>query len=730
MSPWPRNSEPSPAFVFPRSRRDLKGLHVSDTTTIERPAIGGAIIVPINLLAPSPTNPRKHFDPAKLTELAESIKKHSVLQPILARPHPKATAGHALYEIVAGERRWRASNLAEMPTMPVLVRELTDFEVLEIQVIENLQRDDLTVLEEAEGYRALMRKPDGLHGYVTADELADRLGKSRRYVFNRLKLCDLGKTGRDALSDGTLSPSVALLVARLPSEHQPEAVKMCVQGFGGEPLTFRAAQDRLEREFMLQLAKAPFKITDASLVPDAGSCRECTKRTGANPDLFDDIKSADTCTDRKCFQLKTARHHAAVLAEGKAKGLEVITGAQAKKVMPYAHSEPKGYLKLDETNYQIDGSNKLRKLLGKDAPPTVLVENPHTHAVVEMVRADAAIQVLKDKGVIKTGKLPSSNAAEREAVAKAKAATEWRTAAAAACMKAVADPSVDGAAFAAFMWPELALRIWHGLGNDDERRCERLLGWEHIDYQSKHLVEDKVRALDMPGLARMFVAMTLVGEVHVGTYNSKPNDAPTIERFAKQLGVDVAGIRRGLAKPAKVASKASAKVAKGRSTPPMLAAAQGAKSGPRTPEEALAKTAQTEAPGHAGKTREHPVQKVDAAAPRAQAHEKAKASPSGSEQKVEAASPQTGTRRPAVGERWQPVMDPGAAWPFPTANSGKVITIDGDQVVLVSDDGTESTRAVDQLNFITAAPTGKKLQEAKARPAETSPFPKSQGGSR
>lgn len=695
----------------------------------ERTAIDGAVYIPINLLAPSPTNPRKHFDATKLTELAESIKKHSVLQPILARPHPKATAGHALYEIVAGERRWRASKQAEMPTMPVLVRELSDFEVLEIQVIENLQRDDLTVLEEAEGYRALMRKPDGLHGYVTADELADRLGKSRRYVFNRMKLCDLSKTGRDALNDGTLSPSIALLVARLPSEHQPEAVKICVQGFGGEPLTFRAAQQRLEREFMLQLGKAPFKITDASLVPGAGSCRECTKRTGTNPDLFGDIKSADTCTDRKCFQLKTDKHHALMLAEGKEKGLEVITGTQAKKVMPHSHSEPKGYFKLDETNYKIDGSNKLRKLLGKDAPPTVLLENPHTHEVIEMVREDAAIQVLKDKGVIKTGKLPSSNASEREAMAKAKAATEWRTAAAAACVDAVAAPSVNGAAFAAFMWPELALLMWHDLGNDNERRCERLLGWDHISHQDKHLVEDKVRALDMPGLARMFVAMTLVGEVHVGTYNSKPNDAPTIERFAKQLGVDVASIRRGLAKPPKVPSKAAAKTAKGRSTPPISAAAQGAESGPPTSDEALAKAVLIEMPDQTEKAPEEPVQKVDAASPRGQTSKNTTAKTKAPSQKVEAASPQKAeARRPTVGERWLPVTDPKAAWPFPTATEGTVKSVEGDTVVLASADGVEFTRKVDQLKFVAAAPKAKTAPAPLKQHEAAWPFPKSEGG--
>lgn len=529
-------------------------MNAPDLHAIQRTAIDGAVFLPVELVRPSPTNPRKHFDQQHLQELADSLAKVGQISPIVVRPIAAAKAGEPLYEIVAGERRWRACKLASLGQVMALVRELTDFEVLELQVIENLQRDDLHPLEEAEGYAALLRKPDGVHGYANAEELAARIGKSRRYVYNRLKLLDLVPAATTACLNGKLSASVALLIARLQPSDQAEALKICVDGWGGDPLTARSAAVELERRFMLKLSAAPFKITDASLLPDAGSCRECPKRTGANPDLFDDIKSADTCTDAKCFNAKTDAHRARVLEEGKAKGLEVITGAAAKKVMPSQYGNLKGYLKLDDADYRLS-DKPLRKLLGKDAPETVLLEDPHTHDVVEVVRETEAVAVLKAKGVIKQAKVPSTNANQRSAEAKAKAATAWRTAAAEQVMAGVLAVEGDAAAqLAAFMWPEVALVMWNRLSSDDERRCEKLLGWEHIasawqDPKSGAKTEARIRALTMPELGRLITCMCLVGEMYVSP-NTTPKgmvDAPRIGRFAQQLGIDVAKIRRDLA---------------------------------------------------------------------------------------------------------------------------------------------------------------------------------------
>ncbi|MEN9905696.1 MAG: hypothetical protein RLZZ555_2261, partial [Pseudomonadota bacterium] len=181
--------------------------------------------LPLAVLVTSPTNPRKHFDHARLQELADSIRATGVHQPILVRPLPgsrmqetfdihAASGGlqpRPTHEIVAGDRRFRACQLAGLATVPAMVRALTDDQVLEIQIIENLQRDDLTELEEAEGYEALMQ-----HSGLSADAVGAKIGKSRSYVYGRLKLLELGPDGREALREGRMDASHALLIARIP----------------------------------------------------------------------------------------------------------------------------------------------------------------------------------------------------------------------------------------------------------------------------------------------------------------------------------------------------------------------------------------------------------------------------------------------------------------------------------------------------------------------------------
>jgi hypothetical protein len=134
------------------------------TTTAPTPSTEQAQHIPLGLLRPSPTNPRKRFTPAKITELAESIKKlGGNFQPILARPNPEYAEGNGQprYEIVAGERRWRACAEAGMPSVLALVRDISHFDCLEIQLVENIDREDLHPLEEAEGLKALLRDAQG-----------------------------------------------------------------------------------------------------------------------------------------------------------------------------------------------------------------------------------------------------------------------------------------------------------------------------------------------------------------------------------------------------------------------------------------------------------------------------------------------------------------------------------------------------------------------------------------
>lgn len=360
--------------------------------------------VPLAEIVASLTNPRTTFDPAKLTELAEDIKRRGVDSPILLRPLPGprvADTDRAVkYEIVFGERRYRASLQAGVATIAARVRNMTDEQALEAQLVENLHRTDLTALEEAEGYDALMT-----HSKLTADQLAERIEKSRTYVYNRLKLLDLGTDGRAALRDGKIDHSVAMLAARIPDgKLQAKFLQEVLRGdsYDREPLSYRRALDLAHDRYMLKLADARFKITVADLVPGVGSCKDCSKRTGANPDLFSDVKSADVCTDPPCFHKKEEAAAKLLVKEAEAKGQTVIAGAEARdlQVGYGASARFKGYKRLDEKEDSPTGE-PLRKLIGKlmeekGIKPTMLEHPTKKGQLVAALPNDVANTLLKE----------------------------------------------------------------------------------------------------------------------------------------------------------------------------------------------------------------------------------------------------------------------------------------------------------------------------------------------
>lgn len=172
-------------------------------------------------IEPNRDQPRKHFDEAALAELAASIKEHGLLQPIVVRPMPGGT-----YQIVAGERRWRASRLAELTRVPVIIKDLNDKEAMELALIENLQRRDLNPVEEAEGYHRLMQE-----FHLTQEQVAERVGKSRPTVTNALRLLNLPEDQLNALSAGKISAghARALLAFQYP-ENEQEAYLAALAG--------------------------------------------------------------------------------------------------------------------------------------------------------------------------------------------------------------------------------------------------------------------------------------------------------------------------------------------------------------------------------------------------------------------------------------------------------------------------------------------------------------------
>ena len=169
---------------------------------------GGTVTLKISEIEPNRTQPRKEFDEQALSELAESISQHGLLQPLLVRP---LTLGG--YQIVAGERRYRASRMAGLTEVPVIIKELTDTETMEIALIENLQREDLSPVEEALGYKALIDE----HGF-SQEEVAKSVGKSRPAVANALRLLKLPDNIMEYLKDGKISACHARALLTLENE--------------------------------------------------------------------------------------------------------------------------------------------------------------------------------------------------------------------------------------------------------------------------------------------------------------------------------------------------------------------------------------------------------------------------------------------------------------------------------------------------------------------------------
>lgn len=186
--------------------------------------------LPISDIQPNPYQPRLHFSEEKLAELAQSIKENGLIQPIIVRK--SSLIG---YELLAGERRLRASQLAGLTTIPAIVKELTDDDLLYQSIIENLQRSDLSPIEEAQSYQSLLSKG------LTHDEIAQIMGKSRPYISNLLRLLNLSVASKQAVEEGVISQGHARALLGLSEAKQAEMVQL----IRSKDLTVRALEKRL-----------------------------------------------------------------------------------------------------------------------------------------------------------------------------------------------------------------------------------------------------------------------------------------------------------------------------------------------------------------------------------------------------------------------------------------------------------------------------------------------------
>ncbi len=261
----------------------------------------------IGKIVADPLQPRKTYNEILLKGLSESIKKHGILQPITVRKSNRD------YIIVMGERRYRASKLAGQKTIPCILREYENNDVLEVQIIENLQRQDVEPTEEADAIAYLSEK-------YSASEIAKRLGRGDNFIRQRLKLAGLIEGFKTYVRKGEMTISLGVGVALF----EPEEQKMMLETMGED---FNAHQiNRMIKDQTYDLEKAPFDVSDKKLVAKAGACSECPFNAANQGNLFGDGKMV--CTKSACYETKKNKSFLNLIEKSKKEKILLIPEIQ------------------------------------------------------------------------------------------------------------------------------------------------------------------------------------------------------------------------------------------------------------------------------------------------------------------------------------------------------------------------------------------------------------------
>lgn len=518
--------------------------HDTQTAAIPTPGAGALMQhVPVAIIARTLRNPRKHFDQGKLQELADSIKATGVHQAILLRPLPESRIAdeqrlaiaekreRAQYEIVCGERRWRAIRLAGLAEIPAMIRAMSDADALRASVIENLQREDVTKLEEAEGYRELLDL-----GNTTAEKIAKDVGKSRTYVFNVLKILDACEAVREALRKGEIDFSRAQLLARIPgAQIQAQALEDITEtDWKGDKPGYDECARIVRDKYMVRLDRAKFDIADASLIPAAGSCANCSKRAGANTELQKEMGSADICTDKPCHDAKSEAHTARIVQEAKDKGHTVIVGKEAAELQAQGYNEKLlGYRRLDAIE-DSPGDHPLRKIIGDqmkaEGIQPVKIESPRRKGeLVDALPNETVLRLLKivdgqakasEKVAKEARQFSEAKKAQAEAKARAKFEQAWRDALLDRAWNTL--NAEQPPAFSLDVHRYLALRSVKSLGTDDAQAIADVLGFDRVGAHTA-LIEYAKETVN-PDFLQLLCIMQGDSRATHNPYNGTPNE--------------------------------------------------------------------------------------------------------------------------------------------------------------------------------------------------------------
>jgi ParB/RepB/Spo0J family partition protein len=385
--------------------------------------------IEVGNICPSPYQARKRFREDGLVELAGSVKEHGVIQPLVGRRiGGEVNVG---VELVAGERRWRAAKLAGLSVVPVILRELSDAQAEEIMLIENLQREDLTALEEADGYARMLSLPGETEGtrLYTVARLAEVLGKPMMQIRQRLQLRRCPPVLLEALEAGVVSVSLAAIVGRVPADKDRERLASAVLKPTHQevPLNYAQTLRLIREEYMVALKGADFDPAAEDLVPvevDAegervrgGACGDCPFRSGVAADLKEELASGggkggggkggldpNLCTLPACFRAKQNRAFEIKRSEATKDGLTVLGAAQAKKVFG-GHNHSVAYdsewvlakekPSWSDLNDDAARSRTWDSLAKETGAGRAIVQHPVTGKIVEVVAKKDVVERVK-----------------------------------------------------------------------------------------------------------------------------------------------------------------------------------------------------------------------------------------------------------------------------------------------------------------------------------------------
>lgn len=392
-----------------------------NTKTLPKKTEPNIKTLPIDRIVPSPENVRKTFDEGAMAELTASVKAQGILQSLVVRPTGKGKP----YEIVAGERRYRAAKRAGLKVLPVIIQKVEGKAALEMTIAENELRDDVPLFERAEGYHRLMTEFG-----ATLDDIAKRIGKSKSTVRDLLKLRHLPEKSRAALAAGEITPALAQLIAGAGTEAMRLAAEEWALGDEyDEPPAVCDMKTWIQHNCRVELKRAPFDQRDKKLVPEVGSCKDCPKRAGNMPDSAVDMR-ADVCTDPDCYRGKVVAHGRKVLDQKSKEGYRTLPEEEYEEVFRGNHwvSGSCKYLDFDSGCYDVPGKEGMtnRALFEPLTKPhdLAVATNPRGEVVYLIAKSvqrqliaehfAADIQAAIDRGARVPGGLASGQADGKE----------------------------------------------------------------------------------------------------------------------------------------------------------------------------------------------------------------------------------------------------------------------------------------------------------------------------